>query len=269
MADEVALQKKCTRCGKNKCLSEFHIRKETGKHRADCKVCVKEKAIEWRKNNFEQYKKTTAKYKEENKDHIDRLQLEHRQKNRQKLRNYAKDYHKNNRDKSIASNKAAYLKKRDINIQKKKEWYQNNKEKHAEGRTKYELANKDRLRAARRKWENKRLAENINYRLHKTLAGRVRSELKGVVKRTLRTEQLIGCTIEELKVFIEMQFTEGMSWDNWSTNGWHIDHRIPISWFNLENENCRNLAFSYKNLQPLWSVDNLEKKNFYAHKMAS
>lgn len=121
---------------------------------------------------------------------------------------------------------------------------------------------------ARRKWENERLANDINYKLHKKLAGRIRHELKGVAKRTLRTEELIGCTISELIVFIEAQFKPGMTWANHSTNGWHIDHRIPVSWFNLENENCRRLAFSYKNLQPLWAEENLEKKFFYSHALA-
>ena len=80
---------------------------------------------------------------------------------------------------------------------------------------------------------------------------------------------MIGCTIPELKLFIENMLPEEWTWDNYGVNGWHIDHRIPLSWFNLENENCRKIAFSYKNLQPLWGTENILKRNFYSHKLAS
>ena len=256
--------KKCGTCQQDKPTSDFYKDKPYR-----CKQCISEKGAEYRSRNKEKIQERGLKYREGNKDKISKAQLLHREKNREKLRDYAKEYHKNNREKSIASNRAAYFKNRDVNIQKRKEWYQNNKEKHAERRSNYEVNNKDRLREARRKWENNRLATDINYKLHKNLAGRIREELNGKKKRTDRTEMLLGCTIDELKIFIQNQFTDGMSWDNWSTTGWHIDHRIPLSWFNLENENCRKLAFSYKNLQPLWSEVNLEKKNFYAHKLAS
>lgn len=259
----------CHVCNTEKSLSYFHLRKERGVYRADCKECVKNKSIEWRKNNFEQYKETAAKYKGNNREHIDKAQLAHRQKNREKLRIYAKEYHKNNPEKAAASKRVSYFKNRDKNLLKGKEWYLNNKERHAENRIKYEATNKDRLRAARRKWENDKLLNDAQYKLKNRISSRVRGELKGDKIKSERTESMLGCTIDELKIFIENQFQDGMNWNNWNMNGWHLDHRIPVSWFNLENENCRKLAFSYKNLQPLWKKDNLDKKNFYAHKMAS
>lgn len=264
MSEEVEILKKCKTCQQDKSVSDFYDAKPYR-----CKQCVSEKGAEYRDRNKEKIQEMGLRYRESNKDKIAKSQLIHRENNRQKLRDYANEYHKNNREKSIASNKAAYFKNRDVNIKKKREYYQNNKEKHAERRSNYEANNKDRLRAARRKWENNRLATDINYKLHKTLSGRIREELNGKRKKTDRTELLLGCTIEELKVFIQEQFQDGMTWDNWETNGWHIDHRIPLSWFNLENENCRKLAFNYKNLQPLWGADNLRKKNFYSDKLAS
>lgn len=261
--------KKCKTCNTEKPLSDFYIRKETGKHRTNCISCQVEKSVKWRKENWGKYKETVSVYNEVNKEKKQAYQKEYGIKNSEKRNAYAKEYYNNNKDKANEQKRLNYIKKRGFYLEKGKKWYQENKEKHAAKRSEYESNNKDRLRAARRKWENNRLATDINYKLHKNLAGRIREELNGKKKRTDRTEILLGCTIDELKVFIQNQFTDGMSWDNWSTNGWHIDHRIPLSWFNLENENCRKLAFSYKNLQPLWSEDNLEKKNFYAHKLAS
>lgn len=215
-------------------------------------------------------KPSIEKYAKNNPDKIKANNLRQGEKNRERNRVYAKEYHLKNRESGLEYRRQRYLTyNREEQLEKRRKWYRDNKQKHAENRTAYEEKNKDRLRAARRKWENDRLRTDINYRLHKSLAWRVRSELKGIRRKTTRTEELIGCTIEELKVFIEIQLQEGMTWDNWATNGWHIDHRIPISWFNLENENCRKLAFSYKNIQPLWGEDNLRKKNFYSHKLAS
>lgn len=48
-----------------------------------------------------------------------------------------------------------------------------------------------------------------------------------------------------------------MTWDNYGD--WHLDHIIPISSANSENE-AINLCF-YDNFQPLWAKDNWSKSN--------
>jgi hypothetical protein len=45
---------------------------------------------------------------------------------------------------------------------------------------------------------------------------------------------------------------------NWE---WEIDHIKPISLFNLNNEDELLECFNYKNLQPLWKLENLLKSN--------
>ena len=52
-----------------------------------------------------------------------------------------------------------------------------------------------------------------------------------------------------------------MTWSNHSLKGWHIDHIKPLSKFDLEKESEQKKAFNYKNCQPLWAFENLEKGN--------
>jgi hypothetical protein len=52
-----------------------------------------------------------------------------------------------------------------------------------------------------------------------------------------------------------------MTWDNRSVNGWHIDHIIPVSKFDLNDPQQQAAAFHYTNLQPLWASENRRKSN--------
>jgi hypothetical protein len=52
-----------------------------------------------------------------------------------------------------------------------------------------------------------------------------------------------------------------MTWENWSVNGWHIDHIKPLSSFDLTDTEQLKEACSYNNLQPLWAKDNLKKSD--------
>jgi hypothetical protein len=60
----------------------------------------------------------------------------------------------------------------------------------------------------------------------------LRTALKNNSKRGSAVKDL-GCSIEELKIYLESKFLPGMSWDNWSPDGWHIDHIKPLSKFDL------------------------------------
>lgn len=57
-----------------------------------------------------------------------------------------------------------------------------------------------------------------------------------------------------------MQFEPGMTWENYGTE-WHVDHIVPCSYFDLTDPEQQRICFNYRNLQPLWAKDNLEKSN--------
>ena len=73
----------------------------------------------------------------------------------------------------------------------------------------------------------------------------------------------IGCNGRQLKVHIESQFVDGMSWENFDQIA--IDHIRPISSFSdlLNNKEQRMICINYRNLQPLWIKDNRAKSDDY------
>ena len=77
-----------------------------------------------------------------------------------------------------------------------------------------------------------------------------------IVKKNKKVE-ILGCTPEFLKEYLEKQFTEGMTWENHGLYGWHIDHIIPLSSATTKEEVIK--LNHYSNLQPLWAIDNLKK----------
>jgi hypothetical protein len=66
----------------------------------------------------------------------------------------------------------------------------------------------------------------------------------------------LGCTSKELKKYFEKKFYNDI---NWTERNFQVDHKIPISWFDLTNEKLYNLCFNYKNLQPLTIEDHKKK----------
>jgi hypothetical protein len=75
--------------------------------------------------------------------------------------------------------------------------------------------------------------------------------------KTDKTLNILGCSIDFLKIHLEVLFQSGMTWDNYGE--WHIDHIKPLSKFDLTDSNQVLIACNYNNLQPLWAIDNLRK----------
>lgn len=119
-----------------------------------------------------------------------------------------------------------------------------------------------RYRERRNILEAKRYHErkntDVQYKLKKLLRGRLSAALRNNYKVGSAVDQL-GCSIENLKSYLENKFEEGMNWHNHGNSGWHIDHKIPLNSFNLENKEQLLKACHYTNLQPLWAKDNLQK----------
>ena len=75
-----------------------------------------------------------------------------------------------------------------------------------------------------------------------------------------KTQEILGCSFEEFKIYLEEQFDENMNWDNQGSY-WHMDHKKPISLAMTEEEVYE--LNHYTNFQPLYWEDNLSKGNKY------
>ena len=76
-------------------------------------------------------------------------------------------------------------------------------------------------------------------------------------KKNSKTQEMLGCSFADLKLHLEKQFRDGMTWENNKFFGWHLDHIVPISSAKTEQDVIK--LCHYTNLQPLWWHENLSK----------
>lgn len=150
--------------------------------------------------------------------------------------------------------KEYYQKNKDKIINRSKNNYLNNSEHIKEINRKYQSSNKDR----RNKYLSDRKKNDTLFYLTTKIRNLIYISFhkEGYSKKS-KTNKILGCTFEEFKIYIESQFIEGMSWENYSD--WHLDHKIPISWAKTEDD-IYKLNY-YTNFQPLWAEDNYSKGN--------
>jgi hypothetical protein len=130
------------------------------------------------------------------------------------------------------------------------------KSKILQERRKYYRLNKEKIIKNKKLYFRKKLKTDIIFKLKHYLRKRIYNALKSNIKST-KTIKLVGCNIEFLKGYLQAQFKEGMTWQNYGL--WHIDHIKPCCAFDLSKPKEQHKCFNYKNLQPLWAKDNQSK----------
>jgi len=111
-----------------------------------------------------------------------------------------------------------------------------------------------------KQYKKRRLETDTTYKLIHTLRGRITTAIRTQHgKKAFKSIELLGCSIQDVRSYLESQFKEGMTWEN--HGDWHIDHIKPCVSFDLTNPEEQKKCFHYTNLQPLWAEDNLSKYN--------
>lgn len=139
-------------------------------------------------------------------------------------------------------------------------WRIKNKIKVAASEKSYYHSNKSRILSIKAKYESERRRTDINFRLKKNLRSRLANAIKNNHKSGSAIKNL-GCSISELKIYLEFKFTDGMTWDNWGMGEgrWQIDHIKPLFKFDLSNSDQLKEVCYYTNLQPIWHKDHITK----------
>ena len=218
--------KKCSKCKEIKEICFFSKNKKTkDKLNCSCKECDKKKYHENRERNVErmrEYKKT----------------------NPHKIKSY------------YITNQEKYKKYRELKKEQSKVYMKNYYVSNLENRKKYLEETKEIRNLKRNIVEKLKRKSDPLHRLKIYLRNRLAFYLKkkSFTKKNT-TFNIVGCTPQELKIYLEQKFIEGMSWEN--QGEWHIDHKIPLA--SAKNEEELYKLCHFTNLQPLWATENIKK----------
>lgn len=229
------MTKTCGHCKIEKDITEFYLLKKTGKPQSWCKVCRRLATREYVKNNPEKKALADKLYAQNNPEKCNATKKRWADANPEKVKESQANYAKNNPEK-IKESKRSWERR---NPDYRRNYFQRNKKKAS---TRY----------------NNRYHNDLQFRLGDSLRKRTRLALR-YHKKPCSVIKILGCTLGEFQKYIEAKFQPGMTWENWSITGWHLDHIRPLASFDLENLEEFKQACHYTNLQPLWAKDNLSK----------
>lgn len=157
-------------------------------------------------------------------------------------------------------NRKYYLDNKVVLLAKSKEVYESDKENRKRVQKEYRRNNVLARREYNREYKKNRRDTNVNYKLSCSLRTRLGMAVKNNQKSGSAVKDL-GCSVEFLKQHLEAQFLEGMSWNNhgFGPGKWQIDHISPLCSFDLSKREELLVACNYKNLQPIWYKDHIQK----------
>lgn len=222
------------------------------------------------KNNperYERYRRSRRDYRERSKDKIAEYcrikRLSRSEEEKQRIRDVQRRHYHRNKEKAKAKNRRRWesIKSDSVKLERRKE---KRREAYLESKNHPEKFKEMRRRST--EYIRKRRQNNITYRLESNCRALIKSAiLRGFTKKAYRTIELIGCTYLELKNHIENQWMAGMSWSNYGrvAGMWCIDHIRPCASFDLSDPSHQLECFNWKNLRPLWVVDNQKKASIW------
>jgi hypothetical protein len=225
--------RECLTCKKTKLDTEFYNKQNK------CKTCSIEYSKIQSKKSYqekkEQKKQAVKEYRQNNKDKINQAEKQYYQNNKEKIQ----QYYLNNR-KQILSRVKEYQSQPGVKKKTKEYMYS---------------------------YLKNRRTVDILFNLSNTLRARINSALKTNSKKS-KSFDLLGCSVEDYKIYIENQFKKGMDWKNWGTV-WEIDHIKPCSSFDLTNLDHQKQCFNFKNTQVLFKTTEIAEQYGYINEIGN
>jgi len=220
--------KKCNKCNKEKEFNDFYKKKIASDGYSN--ICV-----ECRKE-----------YNKEKKVDIQTYYLE----NKEQHQNNSKKYYQNNKEKHNLKS---------IN------WQKNNPEAKKQSYKKWSYNNREYFK----KWRNNKYNTDLNFKLRIILGNRLNECLKkSKTNKNSNIISLLGCTLEECKLYLEKQFTPEMNWENHGIV-WEIDHIKSCISFDLTDVEQQKQCFHYYNLQPLFKTTEIAESFGYFNQVGN
>jgi len=186
--------------------------------------------------------------------------------NSEKLSEYKKKYYQENFDKLSEYKKKYYEENFDKLKEKREKYCELNKEHLKEKSKKYREKNKEKINERSNEYIKNRKKVDLVFKLSKQIRSMISTSIsRSGYKKESKTFEILGCSFDDFKVYIELKFEPWMNWYNYGTytgkynDTWQLDHIIPISSAETIEDIYRLNHFS--NLQPLCSRINLEKSN--------
>lgn len=153
-----------------------------------------------------------------------------------------------------------------------KNWDRYNSESAKLKKKKWREENVDKVRAIKNRYKMKKYNTDVLYNLKESTSNLIRNSFKSKGSKKTKTTDILGCSINEFKIYLESKFDSWMSWENkgnWDgiptkeRESWDIDHIIPLDTAVTEEDVIR--LNHYTNLQPLCSYTNryLKKNKIY------
>lgn len=179
-------------------------------------------------------------------------------KNGVKIRSFMQKHREKNSEKVKAQKQKSYILNKETLNRKRREEYPSKKEKILVEVQKYQSKNREKIALRMKEYVKERRKIDIQFRLACNLRSRLNIAIKSNQKKGSAVKDL-GCSISEFKFYLEGKFKDTMSWGNYGK--WHIDHIIPLTYFDLSKRKEFLKACHYTNLQPLWAEENIKKSN--------
>lgn len=202
---------------------------------------------------------------------------------RQSKKEINKRYRENNKEKIALQGQKYYqknkklIKEKSENLKeeiakKQKIYYEKNKDKIKARAAEYRLKNSNKIKQykeahkeERNKKRNQRKKTDFLFKLkERTRKTILRSFKNNNYKKSQKTEDILGCSLQKFKEYIEKQFETWMNWSNHGkyngelNYGWDLDHIIPLASAKTEEDVIR--LNHYTNFQPLCSKNNRDIK---------